>query len=1298
MTLIPFTHLRANSMILTFDGPAALSDFRSTPLLAHCRERVPRIAAFESRFIYAVHLESTPDRGQMQRLERILDARGSADLDAGIQALVCPRPGTISPWSSKATDILHNCGMEIVKRVERGIAYTFTGDRLSNRDIQPVLPLLYDRMTEAVVDDVELLFQTVEPQPLIYISLQDQGRQALEKANFEMGLALSAEEMDYFQDVFKKLERDPTDVELMMFSVVNSEHCRHKIFNADWIIDGREQERSLFDMIRHTHITHPEDCIKAYSDNSGIIRGFQSQLFRPDGSGDFHYAYRDQLAHILIKVETHNHPTAISPYPGASTGVGGEIRDEAAAGTGGHTQAGLAAFFTSHLRIPDFPQPWERDYAEFPGRLATPLEIMTDGPLGGAGFGNEFGRPNIVGLFRTYEEMVADRYRGYHKPIMVAGGLGLIDAEHVEKQTPQKGDYVVQLGGPAMLIGLGGGTASSMATGSSQEDLDFASVQRDNPEMERRCQELINRCIALGEANPIISIHDIGAGGLSNGCPELVEEVGARFDLRAIKNDEPGMSPMQIWCNEAQERYVMAIRRNDMELFSQLAARERCLYAVIGEVTGDRRITLHDPLFDNDPIDDLDLEVMLGKPPHMLRDVARLKESHPALDLSAASLGEAVGRVLRFPAVASKTFLITIADRTVTGLIARDQMVGPYQVPISDVALTAHSFKGYTGSAIAMGERTPLALLDAPTSGRMAVAEAITNIAAAAIGPIHRIKLSGNWMCACGEDGEDANLYDTVEAVGMEFCPTLGVSIPVGKDSLSMRAFWQDSKGADHGIVAPLSLVISAFAPVDDVRKTVTPDLKQGEDTRLMLLDLGHGRNRLGGSVLAQVYNQMGDICPDIDPQELRNLYDAVQELIDRQLLLAYHDRSDGGLFTTVAEMSFGGRTGVELDITALGDDPLSALFTEEVGVLFQYRSADEKAVHTILAERGLQEIAHIIGQPTDGDQLHILQNGESIYQVPIPNLHITWSELTYRMQAHRDNPECALQEFKSIADRNDPGMNFAATCAAPTIVDAVRPRIAVLREQGINGQVEMAAAFDAAGFESIDVTMTDLLENRADLADFQGLVACGGFSYGDVLGAGAGWARSVLFHEQLRDRFAAFFARPDSFSLGVCNGCQMLSHLKELIPGAELWPRFLRNRSEQFEARYVTVEILESKSVFLRDMAGFRLGIPCAHGEGRIEFASPADMEQVVANHQICMRYVDNYGKPTERYPFNPNGSPDGLTSLTTADGRVTIMMPHPERVYRNVQLSWRPADWTGEESPWLKLFQNARDFARQS
>lgn len=1289
-------------MLLVFRGETALSDFRRLPLLARCRTLWPDLDDLTAEYFFMAHLNRPLAAAEQRQLRHILGAGPEAPAGQPNQLAVCPRPGTISPWSSKATDILHNCGFDAVERIERGIAYTFhSAAQPTATQLTDVAPLLHDRMTEAPVQNVDSLFERIEPQPLVHIPVLAEGRKALERANSDMGLALAEDEVDYFLQTYQSAERNPTDVELMMFSVVNSEHCRHKIFNADWKIDGDTKQHTLFDMIRNTHAAQPEGTVKAYSDNSGILQGYRVPVFRPEEEQRHSYVYRDTSTHVLIKVETHNHPTAISPYPGASTGVGGEIRDEGAAGTGGVSQAGLCAFFTSHLRIPDYAQPWERDHAEFPTRLASPLQIMTEGPIGGAAFGNEFGRPNILGLFRTYEDVAQERYRGYHKPIMVAGGVGMIDDAHVEKGTPKAGDYVVQLGGPAMLIGLGGGAASSMDTGSNQEELDFASVQRDNPEMERRCQELISRCIALGEDNPIVSIHDVGAGGLSNACPELVEETGAHFQLRAIHNDDPSMSPMQIWCNEAQERYVLVIGRDSLDHFCALAERERCLYAVIGEVTGDRKLTLSDELLGEDPIPEIDLDVFLGKPPRMLRDVQRLPQHHPPLDFNGVTIADAASRVLRFPAVAAKNFLITIADRTVTGLIVRDQFVGPYQVPVADVALTAHSFKGYTGSAMAMGERTPVALIDAPASGRLAVAEAITNIAAAHIGDIQQVKLSGNWMCACGEEGEDANLFDTVQSVGMEFCPQLGVAIPVGKDSLSMRAVWQDSQGKDQKIVAPLSLVVSAFAPVEDARRHATPQLRPDGESALLLIDLGHGKNRLGGSCLAQTHNQVGQEAPDVDPGDLRRLFDAIQHLHAEDLILAYHDRSDGGLFSTVAEMAFAGRCGVDLDISSLGNDALAALFSEEIGVVIQHRCADAQAIDSILEAHQLASIAHPIGRVNADRTLTVKQNGVEHYRASVLELHAAWNEMSYRMQAQRDNPTCAREEFEAISDANDPGFSFhpahdftQSPVAQTASIHSARPRVAVLREQGINGQVEMAAAFDAAGFEAVDVPMTDLIAGRAALDAFHGLVACGGFSYGDVLGAGAGWARSILFNEALRDQFAAFFADPNTFSLGVCNGCQMLSHLKELIPGSEHWPRFLRNRSEQFEARVSTVEITESRSVLLSGMQGSRLPIAVAHGEGRVAFDSGDALESLRDGGQLSLRYVDNYGQPSTRYPTNPNGSPEGITGLCSADGRATIMMPHPERVFRAVQLSHRPDDWQGEAGPWLRLFQNARAF----
>jgi phosphoribosylformylglycinamidine synthase len=1283
--------------MLIYNGRPALSEFRRRTLLAACHAESPQIRDVRASFLVVVELERELTASEHHLLERVLQVDGPAAALGASDILISPRPGTISSWSSKASDILHNCGLTAVTRIERGTTFHFSFESEDSESVlEPILPFLFDRMTEARLDSPSQLSQQVRPEPLANIPLMKQGDEALTRANKDMGLALTAEEIDYFSDAFRTMGRDPTDVELMMFSVVNSEHCRHKIFNARWVIDGRELEPTLFDMIRHTHAAHPQGCVKAYSDNAGVIEGFATPVFRPEPEDRFAYAYRERQTHIVLKVETHNHPTAISPYPGASTGVGGEIRDEGATGIGGQPQAGLCAFFTSHLRVPGFAQPWESSEVELPAQLASPLAIMTEGPIGGAAFGNEFGRPNICGIFRTFEAVVDRRYRGYHKPIMVAGGVGLIDAEHVEKKPLGAGDLVIQIGGPAMLIGLGGGAASSMDTGTNVEDLDFASVQRDNPEMERRCQELLNRCIALGTDNPILSIHDVGAGGLANACPELVADTGGAFQLRKIENADPGMSPMELWCNEAQERYVLVIGGGDRHRFAELAARERCPFAIIGEISDDGKLNLEDSQFGSRPIADLDLDVILGKPPRMVREVSHRHQHLIPLHQPDLGLEEIINHVLRFPAVASKSFLITIADRTVTGLVARDQMVGPYQVPVADVAVTTTSFKTYTGSAMAMGERTPVALIDAPASARLAIAEAITNIAGARIGPIGHIKLSANWMCACGEDGEDALLYDTVEAVGMEFCPALGIAIPVGKDSLAMRTVWQDSRGESHEMSAPLSLVISAFAPVQDVRQTLTPELCVEGDTRLLVVDLGHGRNRLGGSVYAQVLNQLGNECPEVDPAELKKLYDAVQELLAAGHLLAYHDRSDGGLLATLAEMAFAGGCGVDVDLAALGEDGAAALFAEEIGVVLQCRTGDLPAVIETFRGHGLADLTHEIGCPAASATIQIASGGEPLLFAPTRSLQQTWSELSYRMQSLRDNPDCAREEFESLLDE-DAGMFFevgfqVSQSAAPADTD--RPQIAVLREQGVNGHVEMAAAFDAAGFESVDVPMTDLLSGRVALDRFQGLVACGGFSYGDVLGAGAGWARTILFNDRLRAQFETFFQNPNTFSLGVCNGCQMLSHLKELIPGAELWPSFLRNRSEQFEARYVTVEVVDSPSILLGNMVGARLGIPCAHGEGRAEFADPEALKRSEADGLIALRYVDHRGAPTQRYPFNPNGSPSGIAAISSNDGRVTIMMPHPERVFRNVQLSWQPADWSGEFSPWLQMFQNARHF----
>ena len=1280
--------------LLSFAGLPALSDFRRTALLDRCRVVARTLQSIEAHYVYLVRMEADPAADLISRLAAMLDATGelAGSID-GTSLLIAPRPGTISPWSSKATDILHNCGLAEVSRVERGIRYSFPGAAAA--DVEAVQGLLHDRMTEAVIRDPVALFERVAPRQLQIVPLLAKGRSALVDANSQLGLALSDEELDYLAGTYSQLGRDPTDVELVMFANVNSEHCRHKIFNASWIIDGSAREQSLFDMIRNTHARHPEHTISAYSDNAGVIEGFPAAVFRPTGAA-FTYGYDERQTHIVCKVETHNHPTAISPYPGASTGVGGEIRDEGATGTGSRSQAGLTAFYVSHLRLPGWQQPWETDLGMPPAHLASPLQIMTEGPIGGAGFGNEFGRPNVLGVFRTFEQIVDGRHRGYHKPIMVAGGSGLIDADQVVKKAPVKGDTVIQIGGPAMLIGLGGGYASSMDSGSNAQELDFASVQRDNPEMERRCQELIDRCYGLGAANPIRSIHDVGAGGLSNACPELVEDAGATFDLRAVHNDEPGMSPMEIWSCEAQERYVLVVAANGLPTFRELARRERCLFAEIGTVTGDGRLTLTDAHFDNHPIDELPLEVILGKPPRMVRDVTHRPAAGGA-SITSFDMVEAAERVLRFPAVADKSFLITIADRTVGGCIARDQMVGRWQIPVADCAVTITGFASHTGGVMAMGERTPVAVVDGPAAGRLAVAEAITNLAGAPIRAIEKIKLSANWMCACGEDGEDAALFDTVHDLGLDFCPSLGVAIPVGKDSMSMRSKWQDDAGVEHSVVAPLSLVISAFAGVTDVRAVVTPDLKPVEDTRLLLIDLGRGRNRLGGSALAQVFETLGAAVPDVAAADVRALFVALQSLLDEGLVLAYHDRSDGGLFVTAAEMAFAGRTGVRLTLPQ-GVDAAAALYSEEIGALLQVHAGDVARVRAALADQGIDDCLHEVGAPNNDDTLVVVQGATTVYSESLSHLEAAWSELTFRMQEQRDDPESARQEYDTVVDRQDPGLSFVVPWefGAPAVVADNRPRVAILREQGINGQVEMAAAFDAAGCTSVDVTMTDLLARRADLADFVGLAACGGFSYGDVLGAGAGWANTVLFHDDLRTMFAAFFKRQDTFALGVCNGCQMMSLLGDVIPDAGHWPRFLRNQSEQFEARFSTVEILESDSVLLRGMAGARIPVAVAHGEGRVAFGDRGDMEQLQQAGRIAARFVDNRGFAATSYPANPNGSPEGLTALTAAGGRVTIMMPHPERVFRTVQLSWRPPAWNAHEfSPWLKMFENARDFA---
>ncbi|MGD1982940.1 MAG: phosphoribosylformylglycinamidine synthase, partial [Chromatiaceae bacterium] len=1204
-------------------------------------------------------------------------------------------------WSSKATDIARNCGLDRVRRIERGVAYTVELDTAwTEQAASDVAALLHDRMTQVVFPQLEaagVLFAHAEPQPFRRVDVLTGGRDALSTANSEFGLALSADEIEYLAESFSKLQRNPTDVELMMFAQANSEHCRHKIFNANWTIDGQPQDHSLFTMIRHTSDRSPTDVRSAYKDNAAVISGTHGYRFYPDPKTRV-YGRHGEPIHILMKVETHNHPTAISPDPGAATGSGGEIRDEGATGIGAKPKAGLCGFSVSDLRLPDFAQPWEQDFGR-PGRIVSALDIMLEGPIGAAAFNNEFGRPNILGYFRTYEERVpgaaGDELRGYHKPIMLAGGLGNIREAHIEKRAFPAGTPLVVLGGPAMLIGLGGGAASSMASGQSSADLDFASVQRANPEMERRCQEVIDACWQRGDDNPILFIHDVGAGGLSNALPELVHDAGrgGRFELREVPSADPGMSPMEIWCNEAQERYVLAVARDRLSDFEAICARERCPHAVVGEATDAEHLRLGDRQFDADPID-MPIGLLFGKPPKMHREVARGAPELLPLALEDVSVAEAADRVLRLPAVANKTFLISIGDRSITGLVARDQMVGPWQVPVADVAVTLADYDGYRGEAMSMGERTPLALIDAAASGRIAVGEAITNIAAASIERIGDIKLSANWMAAAGHPGEDARLFETVRAVGMEFCPALGIAIPVGKDSMSMKTVWAQD-GERREMAAPLSLIVSAFAPVADVRPTLTPQLRVDRgDTDLILVDLGFGRNRLGGSALAQVYRQLGDRCPDVDdPAMLRAFFDVIQDLQSDDLLIAYHDRSDGGLFVTLCEMAFAGRCGFTIDLAGLDGDDLAVLFNEELGAVLQVRHTDSDDVLLALERAGLGEGCQLLGTVEESGEVTIRHGTRSLFEGRREQLQATWSETSYRMQALRDDPECAREEFDRVG-QVDPGLSAQVTFAvdddiAAPLLARGRPRVAILREQGVNGQVEMAASFNKAGFDCVDVHMSEILNGSTVLDGFHGLVACGGFSYGDVLGAGEGWAKSILFNPQARDQFSAFFAREDTFSLGVCNGCQMLSNIKTLIPGAEHWPHFVRNRSEQFEARFVMVEVLPSRSILLDGMAGSRIPIAVAHGEGRAEFNDPAQLDAI--QRQVVLRYIENNGEVASRYPANPNGSPQGITGLTSQDGRATIMMPHPERVVRAVQNSWHPEDWS-EDAPWRRLFRNAR------
>lgn len=1273
--------------MLVYPGTSAVSDFRQKKILKQLQEIDHNITSVSAQYVHFVDTQADLTADEDAQLRELLAyGSGSISDQNGELFLVTPRPGTISPWSSKSTDIALNSGLIKVSRIERGIAYYVQSSASTDRNA--VAGILHDRMTDAVLDsldDAAILFKEDSPKQLITVPMLEGGKDVLVKANLELGTAIATEEIDYLYEGYKKLGRNPTDAELMMFGVVNSEHCRHKIFNADWVVDGEKQPKSLFKMIRNTYELGGEDVLSAYSDNSAVLRGAEGGRFfaNPD---THEYTYHTEPIHSVIKVETHNHPTAIAPFPGAATGTGGEIRDEGATGRGAKPKMGLAGFSVSNLNLPGAEKPWEKYYGK-PDRIQSPLNIMIEAPLGGAAFANEFGRPNLLGYFRTYEQADTDTTWGYHKPIMIAGGMGNIRDIHVEKHTMTAGAKIVVLGGPAMLIGLGGGAASSMQSGSSAENLDFASVQRANAEMQRRVQEVIDACWAMGDKNPIITIHDIGAGGYCNGLPEIVHDsdLGAEFELRDLPSAEPGMSPLEIWCNEAQERYVLGISEENLPLFEELCKRERCPFNVVGTTTDKPQLVVSDRLFKNKVVD-LPMDVLFGKPPKMTRTFSESTPNLQPLSLDDVSIDEAVERVLSLPAVGSKKFLITIGDRNVGGLVARDQMIGPWQVPVSDVAVTAAVFDSNFGEAMAMGERAPIATIDSPASARMAIGETITNIISSDIEKLSDIKLSANWMAATGFEHEDEKLYKTVAAVGEDFCPALGLTIPVGKDSLSMRTIWDDGD-EKKSVTSPLSVVITGFSPVVDVRKTVTPLLAQTEDTSLVLIDLGTGANRLGGSALAQVFNQIGDVSPDIEAKTLETFFTQFTKLKQDGKVLAYHDRSDGGLLATLSEMAFASRCGLDIDLSALPGMAIEKLFNEELGAVIQVKKSD---IDTVLDQL---DNAHVIGSLRSDQTITIKDGGSVVYENTRAQLESWWADTSYQIQKLRDNPDSAEQEYSAISDENDPGISPVVSFNPTANTYSSRPKIAIFREQGVNGQIEMAAAFDKAGFTSIDVHLNDVMNGKVDLNDFVGLVACGGFSYGDVLGAGEGWAKTILFHKELRTQFQRFFERTDTFTLGVCNGCQMLSALKELIPGAKDWPEFLKNESEQFEARVATVQINESPSIFFKGMAGSYLPIAVAHGEGRAHFA-----DNDMASHAlVAMQYTDNNHKPTEQYPLNPNGSPLGITSLTTSDGRATIMMPHPERVFMTRQLSWHPEDW-GEDSPWMQIFRNARDWVGKS
>jgi len=1272
-------------MIHIHQGINALGAFKTKSLQVKLTQAQPGLSLLGAEYIHFTDLNADLDEGKSEQLTQLLSYEEPLNIDNAISSvIIIPRLGTISPWSSKATDIMHLCDITQINRIERAVVYHFDEKIVNHSE---VLSCVMDKMTEselADIDNAHAIFDHFEPRPFSSVDILSQGKSALEKTNIELGLALSDGEIDYLVESFIKLERNPTDIELMMFAQANSEHCRHKIFNADWTIDNTEQAKSLFSMIRNTYHKHPEGLLSVYSDNSAVMAGFDGERFYADKDGK--YVSSNEHRAILMKVETHNHPTAIAPHPGAATGSGGEIRDEGATGQGSKPKVGLCGFSVSNLKINNATQPWEVEHGK-PSQIVSALDIMIEGPIGAAAFNNEFGRPNTLGYFRSYEQQTPDGdVRGYHKPIMLAGGLGHIQEQHIKKGEIPVGSKIIVLGGPAMLIGLGGGAASSIKSGEQSEDLDFASVQRANPEMERRAQEVIDRCANLADDNPIISIHDIGAGGLSNGLPELVNDSGrgGRFELRNIPNDDKQMSPLEVWCNESQERYVLAIAPSSLDLFSDICTRERAPFAVLGESTKEQELVLSDELFSDTPIN-MPMSVLLGNPPKTSINAITQEINLNALDTSAIKLDDAINRILQLPTVASKNFLITIGDRSVTGMVARDQFIGPWQVPVADCAISISDYVGFKGEIMSLGERTPLALCDANSAARMTIGEALTNMLSGYVEDIHDISLSANWMSASGHPGEDSKLFEAVKAVGMDLCPELGLTVPVGKDSMSMKSSWTDD-GVDKSVTSPLSLIITAFSKTPDVRAQKTPLLDTDSDSELLLIDLGFDQNRMGGSCLAQVYNQIGNIAPNLDDSSLfKKFFTVINQLNKANLISAYHDRSDGGVITTILEMAFASHCGLDIETNA----SIEALFNEELGCVIQVSNANKSKVVAALAEAGLADCTSTIATINDSDTINITSNGKQIYSQSRAELHTLWSSTSYEIAKLRDNPDCAQQEFDNISQttdgiKTDLSFDIDHSIITPYIKTNVKPKIAILREQGVNGQVEMGAAFDKAQFDAVDVHMSDILSGRISLEEFKGLVACGGFSYGDVLGAGRGWASSILYNARAKDQFETFFNREDSFALGVCNGCQMMSNLRDIVPGSQNWPSFSRNVSEQFEARFSSVKIGKSHSIFLNDMQDSIMPIAIAHGEGKASFSGNSI-------NNIALQYVDHQGNTTQSYPHNPNGSEQGVAGVTNDSGRVTIMMPHPERVFRAVQNSHHSKDWN-ERSPWMRMFENAR------